>query len=302
MMRVFRFLFVFVLVVILATSCVEKYFLDENNIVESRVVVDALIVNQADTQLIKISKASSPEMPKFIPLSNCNVKVINDEGIEFVFSELDDKPGYYAGAINLQYLNVGSKLKLYFITPDGIEYESGYEEFKACPPVDSIYYEIEHKPSSDPDITLDGVQFYLDLASTNDYGHFYFWQLDETWEYHSEWPVKMYYDGILHDGAIDYSLYYCYNTMAVNEIYILDTRALNQNSYKKFPLHFVDNLTQKLMYKYSILVKQYTVSESTYYFLKSMKENSFNSGGLFDSQPVIVNGNIYNIKNDIPKK
>ncbi|NOZ48062.1 MAG: DUF4249 domain-containing protein [Chlorobi bacterium] len=294
-MRVIRFRYFLILLVVFFNSCVEKYFLDESFINESRVVVDALITNQADTQLIKLSIASSPEKHLFIPLSNCLVKVINYDGVEFIFNESDDKPGYYEGIIDPQFLNVGSKLKLYFITPEEKEYESDYEEFKECPPVDSIYYSIEHKLTNDPNNTLDGAQFYLNLVSSAQYSRYYYWQVIETWEYHSVAPIKMYYDGVLHNGAIDYSLYYCYRTKPINEIFILNTENLEQNGFEKFPLHFVDNLTQRLLYKYSLLVKQYTISESTYYFWKNMKKNSFESGGMFDSQPVIIQGNIYNI-------
>jgi hypothetical protein len=86
--------------------------------------------------------------------------------------------------------------------------------------------------------------------------------------------------------------------LPVRDVFILETTNLEQNNFTKFPLHFVDNQTQKLQHKYSILVKQYVVSESTYQFWKTIKANNFEAGGLFDSQPVAVKGNVTNINDE----
>jgi hypothetical protein len=279
----------------LLSSCIERYYLEEHSGLISRIVVDAVITDQDTLQRITLSKTASPEHPSYIPLSGCSVAVIDGEDNRFIFNELEDEPGVYQGGIPAGRLQPGNQFKLRFMTSSGAEYESSYEELTACPPVDSVYYEVDTIPTGDPDIYIYGLQFYLDFEASEEYGRYYRWQIEETWEYHSTWPISVYWAGRLYIITPDYSYFYCYRTMPVKEFFILSTSGLVSNRYEKYRLHFVDNLTQKLMHKYSLLIRQYSVSEKAYAFWNDLSRNNQESGGLFDSQPVLVKGNIVNL-------
>jgi len=281
-------------------SCIERYYLDTQIKAQDKIVVDALITDQNEIQQIKLSKASSPEEYGVIPLSNCIVSVVDTLGNEFTFNEKLGEPGVYEGFIDKQYLQNGVKLKLYFELENGKEYASDFEELMPCPPIDSIYYEVQSLPTSDPDVNEDGFQFFIDLKAPEEYGRFFRWQIDETWEYHSDWPIKNYIDinGIYRSNTVtDFSLFTCYRTIPIDKIFILSTKGLGQNQFLKYPLHFVSDQTQRLLYKYSLLIKQYSLSESAYYFWENLKKNNQESGGFFDSQPALVKGNVHSINN-----
>ena len=62
-------------------------------------------------------------------------------------------------------------------------------------------------------------------------------------------------------------------------------------------MHFVDNQTVRLEYLYSILVKQYAISDSAYTYWDQLRTNSSSVGGLYEQQPLPVNGNLYNLTN-----
>jgi hypothetical protein len=286
---------VIILTGVLVSSCIERYYLEEHSSLIRRIVVDAVINDQDTLQKIILSKTASPERPSYVPLSGCSVSVTDIQNNLFTFQELEDDPGIYAGVIPANRLQPGNRFKMNFTTADGEEYESAYDELTACPPIDSVYYEYDSIPTADPDIQTDGIRFYLDFEPSGEYGRYYRWQLEETWEYHSTWPITMYYAGRIYIVTPDYSYFYCYKTMQVKEFYILSTSDLVSNRYDRFRLHFVDNLTQKLMHKYSLLIKQYSMTEEAYAFWLDLSRNNQESGGLFDSQPVRVRGNVINV-------
>ena len=282
----------------LTVSCVERYYIDEGSAMIPKIVVDGMITDQDSIQRILLSKTSSPEYPVIIPLSNCQVSVFDFDGDEFKFDELTDKPGVYQGLISASYLQPGNRFRLFFKTETGEEFESSFEEILPCPPVDSLYYEITSIPTSDPDIDVQGLQFYLDFKAPDDYGRYYRWELEETWEYHSAWPITMYWAGKLYFiTPPDYSLFYCYKTGPVNQIFILSTNRLVRNNFERYKLHFVNNLTQKLMHHYSLLLNQYSISNEAYDYWATLIKNNQESGGLFDNLPALVRGNIHNIYN-----
>jgi hypothetical protein len=57
------------------------------------------------------------------------------------------------------------------------------------------------------------------------------------------------------------------------------------------------SLSDKLALEYSILVKQYSLSEKEYNFWKGLKQVGEPEGGIFGSQPYPVAGNIHNVNN-----
>lgn len=285
-----------ILLAYMTVSCVERYYITEQAELNSKIVVDALITDQDTVQMINLSMTSSLELPDVTPLTDCQVSVTDINDQEFIFNESVELPGCYQCIIDASALYTGNRFRLHFTTPTGAEYISEYEELMPCPPVDSVHYEIMSVPTPDPEIDIDGLQFYIDFKAPEDYGRYYRWQIDETWEYHSTWPITKYWAGRMYN-TIDYSLYICYKTIPVDDIFTLSTKGLVENSYKKYKLHFVNDHTQRLMYKYSLLIKQYSLSETAFYYWEALNKNNQESGGLFDSQPAMAKGNISNIRN-----
>jgi hypothetical protein len=281
----------------MTVSCIERYYINEHADLSPRVVVEALINDQDSIQKVRLSETSSLEEPEITPLTGCSVTITDMGNNEFRFREPSGQPGVYEGIIDESALQAGNKFRLHFITPAGEEYESGYEELLPCPPVDSVYYELKSVPTTDLDVDLDGLQFYIDFKAPENYGRYFRWQIDETWEYHSTWPIRICIDaGGFHYGYVD-SLFCCYKTLPVDDIFILSTSGLIENSYLKYSLHFVDDHTQKLMHKYSLLIKQYSISEKAYYYWSALDKNNQESGGLFDKQPALVSSNVTNTRN-----
>jgi len=276
-------------------SCIDRYYLD-NTINESRkLVVEGTITDDCNKQVIKVSYTSSTENPSFNGASNCMVRIAAANEEVFHFEEDANNPGRYVGTIPENNLLPGNKFQLIVNTPEGKTYKSSYEEMLPCPPVDSIYYFLEHRQTENKGEIIDGLQFYIDFNASDYFGKYYRWIVEETYEYHSTWPKKKYLDvDGLHDVPIDYSLFVCYKTEVANELFMLSTEGLSSNRYKKAKLHFVDDHTQKLLFKYSLLVKQHSLSKQAFQYWSYIKNNNQETDGIYTKQPAMPRGNLKN--------
>jgi len=277
-------------------SCIDRYYLDNVSNESKKLVVEGTISDDCNEQVIKISYTSSTENPSFNGASNCSVKVADINNHIFNFEEDINNPGNYKGKIPEEDALIGNKFQLIVNTSDGKTYKSSFEEMLPCPPVDSVYYVLEHRETETAGEFIDGLQFYINFNASNYFGKYYRWIIEETYEYHSTWPKKDYLDinGIYHDDPVDFSQFICYKTEINNELFMLSTEGLSSNKYKKAKLHFVDDHTQRLLYNYSILVKQRSLSNSAYYYWENIKKNNQGTDGLYTKQPAMLKGNVYN--------
>jgi hypothetical protein len=199
--------------------------------------------------------------------------------------------------VNPQYLVAGHVFRVSVITPDGDSIISDYDTLHQVPPVDSIHYSIK-KVTSSTGLSTQGLQFYVDLKGTNTDSRYYRWVIYETWEYHAAYPVEYYWSyGLIphHLFPPDSSRFTCWDTRKIPKIFTLSTDNLSQNTYNNFPLQYVDNTTQKLFNGYSILVEQIALSQTAYNYWNQLKTNSTQEGGMYEKQPVSIQGNLHDV-------
>ncbi len=284
----------FLLPIVLLTSCIKSYEPSISTVDVNKLVVSGVVTDRDGNQTVTVSMTSAVKKPAEKPVTGCTVTISDSLGHTFPMT--DAGAGNYKGWINPIYLIPGSSFKLEVLTPDGSKIVSDFDRIKACPEVDSVYYIRKDVPTTDPAKPLHGIQFYVDLNGNNDESRFYRWEGFETWEYHSDYPIEWYFNGKLHHiSPPDFSKSVCWLTLLVRNIYTLSTMTLGENKYKLFPLNFVDNRTARLVYKYSLLVNQYSLSEAAYNYWKLLSINSTDAGGLYERQPLAAKGNLHNL-------
>ncbi len=69
------------------------------------------------------------------------------------------------------------------------------------------------------------------------------------------------------------------------------------NALKRYSLNFVSNETDRLKVKYSLLVKQQSLTRRSYVYWETMRAQSCETGGLYETQPSSAIGNICNTAN-----
>jgi hypothetical protein len=260
-------------------------------------VISGQVVKGEDVQFINVSVTSPISEPEYIPVTGCQVTISDNNGNNFEAADQFD--GNYTFHIPESNLSTGTSFMVTVITPDGINIASDFDTLNECPEIDTVYYSLDEVPTTDPEIFKNGLQFYVDLNAENTSSHNFRWEAVETWEYHSSWPIEWYYDGSVHHVyPPDYSRMVCWRTEMVKNIFTLSTENLEQNLYKSFPLHFVDNFsTPRLVYGYSLLIRQFALSNAAYSYWEKLRINSSDQGGLYDKQPLAIKGNLRNVTN-----
>ena len=279
------------------TSCI-KHFEPQ---IESRDAMKFVVsgqVNQGDTfQIINISTTSPVESPQYLPVLGCSVKIIDNNGTSY--EAMDLMNGNYQVKIPESVLIEGNSFKVDILTPDGVAIVSDFDQLSDCPAIDSVYYIVQEVPGPNPEIPAKGVQFYLNFDGTDFTCRNYRIEAVETWEYHSAYPIEWFYNGKVHHVVpIDFSKMVCWKTALTKDVFTLTTRNLAQNKYVHFPLNLVDNFSSpRLEYGYSLLIKQYSLSEAAYAYWEKIRINSNQQGGLYEKQPQPVKGNLHNLTN-----
>lgn len=288
-----RIIPVILLITVLITTCVEPFTPD---IKESQelLVVEGLLTDQPGYHYIYVSRSSPFNDPELLPEEQCLVMVVDDKGNSYLFNE--QEPGEYSCWMTSNQLIEGTAYKLIIHTAKGKVYESDYELLQSrCPLIDSIYFEIENRETSDPERPMQGIQFYIDLEAGEDQPRNYRWELAETWKYYAAHYIQYYFDGALHHMPDPMLYYKCWYTGRINNIYTMSTKQMLSNEIRKYPFNYVSNRTNRLRIRYSLLVRQYTLSDDAFAYWDQMRRQNQEGGGLYEKQPSQIQGNIYNI-------
>lgn len=288
-----RYYFVANLIILLPlTGCIEPYYPAEDELKTGIVVVNAHLTSKPGLQFIELSRSSTILFPKYDPLPGCYVKVESQEGDFSEFEETD--PGKYRCLLDEDFLGYQQEYRLVFITSDGYEYESEWEMLHPPVGIVSVYWNLEYHPTADQEVTWEGVQFYLDFEIDKESSSYLRWEVDETYEIHNPEYKSFVVDGDRKVKAMsDSSLWRtCWITREIPRIYIKDLEPVEGEIYRRMPLNYVNCATRRLNHRYSILVRQLSLSKSSFNYWKKLEINLQSNGGLFDQQPMLTPGNI----------
>ncbi|MEZ5072032.1 MAG: DUF4249 domain-containing protein [Bacteroidales bacterium] len=285
------------LVVFLFSGCVERYTPDEDNLETGLLVINAHLTDEAAFQEIEVSRSVALLFSKADPVSGCLVEVQREDGASLDLPE--QRTGRYGTRFPDEFLVTGSAYRIRVTTPDGREYESDFDRLHPAPDIDSIYYEVEpatHRPGYD---TLGGIRFFIDFTYEDDAYEFIRWELTETYEFHNP-DMEGYIldvDRRMKPLTDTNNFRVCYITNRLTDIHSMSMRTLNFGTYIKKPFSFVPyvQMDQKLLHQYSLLVRQYAISEAAYHYWNELRKTSQEQGFLFDRQPALLASNICNV-------
>lgn len=292
-MRVIRLMLVFMGLFLLG-GCIYEYTPDIEGS-SNTLVINGKITDREGYQYIEISRSFAPYDPDIDrPVNNFAVEIQDDQGNTFPGDELE--PGLYGCWMDQEYLVYGTKYRLMVTSPSGDQYASAYDELLPCPDIDSITYEYQERQTQIPEVIEKGIQFFVNTDGSGEYAKNFRWEMEETWEYHATYEIQAYYDGRFHEslpgiGSFDY--FYCWQTARIRRIYTYSTQNLTSGRIRNYPLHYVNNQSERLRIKYSTLVKQYSLSPEAYRYWHILDQQSNQSGELYETQPAQLQGNIY---------
>jgi hypothetical protein len=280
-----------------ATSCVERYFPEETDLRAGTLVINAHITDEPGEQVIEISRSSNLDYRSYNHESGAYAVLIREDGQGREFVE--SRPGRYLCEMDEDFLKTGMSYQVCVITSEGKEYYSDYDRLRPVPPIDSIYYQVETMSYRSADDSIRGIRFFIDFTYDDPAYEYIRWELIETYEFHNpDMKAFVSWNGWTIVPLPDTSNYrVCYISHRLNDIYSMTTGDLDQGSYIKKPFGFVpnDKIEQKLLYKYSLLVRQLSVGPGAFHYWNELKKTSQEQGFLFDRQPALLQSNICNI-------
>ena len=281
-------LFICLLILLMPLGCVDQFNIASSQYYEL-LVVDGFLSNATQQHQVVVSRTSKINQAKFIPEEGAEVQIQDRSGPNIVLME--GLPGVYKTPLMAGV--VGNVYTLTIKTSDGRTYTSSEVTLKNTPPIGQVYAQFR---SSRP-VGPDGIQIYLKTEDPASQTHYYRWEYQETFEIKTPYDSKFYWIGGNSVTDRGTSVSNCWASDTSKNILIETTIGLQADRITAFPIRFVLAGSQDMVVRYSLLVKQFALSEQSYLFWKNLRKINESQGSLFDIQPGEVVGNISSATN-----
>jgi len=269
---------------VLMVGCIEPYMPSEIKPAGAILVIDGHIDTNRKS-IIKLSRSQNLfESAASEKVTGALVWLENENGVKYALTE--EGNGNYSLAPQ-SFASV--KYSLNVRTKDAKEYVSDFVEIKNSPAIDSVSWEV----------TADlGINIYVTTHSAEANKGYYRWKFEETWRYTSAYTSTYIYDFTTKRIELRQDdIYTCWDSNSSADILISTSSRLSENVISKFPITYVEQRDERLRYTYSILVKQYSITEDAYSYWKQLKKTTEDLGTIFSPMPSQVTGNYHSLSN-----
>jgi hypothetical protein len=271
----------FLLLLGLFTSCEEPYTPTiEVGDMEPIVIIDAFINVDGQSKVRLSHTVPIGTDSSAIPLKNAVLTVQSEKGDTYKYT-MNNAKGEYTLPHGPLSMNTRYKLHVQVFNQ---EYSSDWVSPLATGNLDKV----------ELDRTNLGMEILVNSANTESTQRFYRWQIEETWQMTSRFVSLFTYDkGVVRWRNPEENISRCFQFNEGADIAIATTENLDKNEIVKQKIQFIPNLSNKLGIRYSVLVKQYSISKEAYLFWSVLKKNSESVGDLFGSMPGELRGNFH---------
>lgn len=217
---------------------------------------------------------------KGVPEIDAQVSIISSNGATYPLTDSAGNGTYTTTPLSL---DPTQQYHVSISTTTGETYSSDPVPCEPNPPIDSVYW---RQPN---DLTL-----YVSTHDPTDKIHYYRYDYNETWQHNSQlqsiWGVA---NGMIYPVDSLTQKDSCWTTDTSTNILLASSAAETQDIIAGFPLLTIPNSDQRLEVVYSILVRQYALSESAFNYWQQIRTTTQDVGTLFDVQPTQLTGNIH---------
>ncbi|MCI4669161.1 MAG: DUF4249 domain-containing protein [Bacteroidia bacterium] len=279
--------------IFLTAACIDPYNPDVGPYEDALAITGSVLEGRRITR-IQLGSTFGFEEEKPRLLGNAKVIINDDEGLSY---QLEEKEiGIYETDTSDFVGMVGRSYQLRVETPNGNIYESDWQLMKKSAQIDNLYFEQSLDVRGFD--SLDGVQVLVDASDPENTTRFYRWEFEETWHVQVPMPSRADWNTDNHTYTLyenDEIPHICYASQKSNDITLRNTLGLSEDRLVRVPINFVSGESNRLVRRYSILVKQYSLTEESYNFWKIAKDLTQDVGTLFDPIPNQLVGNFRNI-------
>ncbi|MEQ9403486.1 MAG: DUF4249 domain-containing protein [Cyclobacteriaceae bacterium] len=266
-------------------SCKEPFVLDSISY-NRTLVVEAQLTNELKNHKVILSYTSPVDLAASIPETGATVRILDGENQEIVLTE--SPLGTYQTPVMSGVR--GQSYTLYIEVANGEKYQSQTVVQKGVSEIDTVSARFIVN-----DANLDGLEFSVSAHSDDPkVSNFYRWEWIETYEINTPFPSRYEWVGgrmpVLRTNQVGN----CWPTVQSGTINVKSSSGFNENRIINSPIHFVQNGSQKLRSKYSLLVRQYSLDSEAFTYWRTINELLSRQGSLADIQPGNLPGNVFN--------
>ncbi|MCC8361382.1 DUF4249 domain-containing protein [Salinimicrobium sediminilitoris] len=267
-----------------ASGCVKPIDIEADTY-ENALVVEGTITNELSYQEIFLSRTYSLEEKGPAKESNAQIRVVSNSDVH-EFQETE--PGKYVSVQPFKALqNVEYRLEIN--TSNGRQYSSEIEKLPESSEISSLYAQ---------KVTIEGEEGLAILADVNGpegSSGFFKYNYQETYKIVS--PFTSMRDLYVIDDELVQVIKTkeettCYVTEGSSEIILANTNEQAQNNIDRLLIKFMDKESFKTAHRYSILVKQLSLSEEAYSYYETLQDFSESESLFTQNQLGLINGNI----------
>lgn len=265
-------------------GCVES-FEPKTEVFEDALVIESTITSEVKQQEILLNRAFRFEEFVPVPEENADVVVIDDLQNTYLFQEA--APGRYV-SISSFGAEQNRSYQLLVTTSEGREYASDLVFTPETSPIQGLKVERT-------DADGDGMSIFVEYGASHTSRHFRY-KFEETYKIVApEWNSQMLdYEGpvlVVKTRIRDEKE--CYKTEFSDKIILNVPQMSTQNNILDFAVRFIDRDNYIISHRYSLLVKQFAISEESYDYLEKLAESSDDTDIFSQAQPGFFRGNVY---------
>ena len=250
-------------------------------------VVDGFIntgLNAVTTFNLNRSRNLGDSTVTGIPELNASASIISSSGASYPLTDTANTGIYSSAPLNL---DITQQYSIAITTSDGQKYSSDPVPCKQTPPIDSLYWQ---QPS---DLII-----YVNTHDPTGNTRYYRYDYQETWEHDAQLSTPwIAVNDTLEATDSTNQKAQCWNTAPSTHIIVATSAALAQDNIVAFPVETIPLGDARVDIGYSILVRQYAMTEDAYNYWLLIQKTSQQLGTLFDIQPTQLIGNIHCLTN-----
>jgi hypothetical protein len=269
-------------------SCRENFSPDLPSSGIGYLIVEGNLNPGNDSTVLRLTRSYSMQ-GQLMPLAELNATVI----VEGSDGSTQPLPMTTAGFYMARRLSMSfsQTYKVRIKTGDGKEYLSEAITPLTTPPIDSIGMKRDGE----------GASFFVNTKGNESDSRYYRWDYDETWEINSYYTSLLIYQedqNIVRDRRASEIEFQCWKYDTSSTIELGASTALSSNVINEKHLFRIPNQDERLAVRYSLNLRQYSMSRDAYNFYELMKKNTESLGTIFDPQPSELRGNLRCINDD----
>jgi hypothetical protein len=268
----------YLILVLCACQCIDPYTPELEPSSDSVLVIDGFL-EPNQTSIVRLSRSTSLNSTDAPP---------PEVGASVWIEDINNQTIFFQEVGNGEYSLLPQTLpeesyQLHVITSENKHYASAFETVKQVPEIDSLWW----RQSS-----ANGIQLFVTTHNDEESEGYYRWRYEETWSYTSAYQSTYVYDPVRQFPVVRTDdIYNCWRNLSSTNIYTYSTQGLEKNLVPAFNLTSIANNSERIRYRYSILVKQYPLSKEGFFYWQQLKKNTEDLGTLFGPLPSQIRGN-----------